>query len=924
MGHVIDQPQVTESAISGQQELGLGLRTESIQVLEFQKDGVATPWTMAEYQGKLDRNWKMDSLTLCARFQIFFLHSRGTFFQLWDRVENLDSQLKGELWLDRVRPVIAHRWKFQLIKEKLKAYRWYHICFTYDHLEHLYNTFIDGELVYEMTYDVGRQIYGDYARLGQSDILLESFSGALSQVNVWDYVLSEETIAEVAACETDPQGNYVSWQGGWKLSNLTEYDVPLQHFCQKTTDSIYFWFPTSPRAFAFYICEALGTHLPLPTTMDEVDFFFNLSTQAWPDEPYRCRVDFWTSIVDLNDEDTWVTHYDNVVVPDPVWMDGEPNGVIYENCGGIEPFGLADIDCLTNFRCAICEVPDLQIFSLLGTCELELRNVYFIAYQEEMGSLIFRGYGEYHIRKVGGEWLWINVVENKTVAKLEANAPHNMPMGRRVWHIETKVCDQAGGTRTLVLTPCTTGSYTCDDATCIPLENRCDLKYDCLDRSDEVNCELVSKPEDYKKDLPPRISNEEDDASLPVMLHISIESAAISTTGMTMQLSYQMQMTWFDDRLTFRNLKVNDSLNKVPFTSMMELWSPTVGFVNTEGNQHTVMDIETNLYLKRLMTPSQGDNSAPGEVELFLGEGNPLIVSRKYSTTFSCDFNLVLYPFDIQQCDMHLRMLSASKTYLKFNKTSTFVAYHGSELLLEYQLEQPKLIFDSDKEFSELRVRIPLHRRSGYAILNIYTPSLILLIICYVSLFFRPHILEVRVMTTLTSLLVMATLFTQLLSFSILRSYSSAFSLAFLTRRHISSSASKRPPSATTGDSSPSSSTPSLPHHQVSASLPKTSYFKMVDVWLLFCIVMSFLIIIFHAIIDNSLGELTPRESPSSLFSPPKKVQPHSPGRRTPSRDYDGHTNVNKVATTVIAVSRVIILFLFVLFSLIYWSYIFS
>lgn len=33
-----------------------------------------------------------------------------------------------------------------------------------------------------MIYDVGRPIYGDYARLGQNEELLESYSGALSQV----------------------------------------------------------------------------------------------------------------------------------------------------------------------------------------------------------------------------------------------------------------------------------------------------------------------------------------------------------------------------------------------------------------------------------------------------------------------------------------------------------------------------------------------------------------------------------------------------------------------------------------------------------------------------------------------------------------------------------------------------------------------
>ena len=94
-------------------------------------------------------------------------------------------------------------------------------------------------------------------------------------------------------------------------------------------------------------------------------------------------------------------------------------------------------------------------------------------------------------------------------------------------------------------------------------------------------------------------------------------------------------------------------------------------------------------------------------------------------------------------------------------------------------------------------MEIELIRRYGYAMLNIYIPSLTLLVISYVTLYFRPSIFEVRVMTALTSLLVLATLFTQ-----------------------------------------------------VSASLPKTSYFKMVDIWLLFCIFVIFFIILFHTVID--------------------------------------------------------------------------
>ena len=36
--------------------------------------------------------------------------------------------------------------------------------------------------------------------------------------------------------------------------------------------------------------------------------------------------------------------------------------------------------------------------------------------------------------------------------------------------------------------------FTCDDGTCQPLINRCDLKGDCTDRSDEVECKKVVFP----------------------------------------------------------------------------------------------------------------------------------------------------------------------------------------------------------------------------------------------------------------------------------------------------------------------------------------------------------------------------------------------------------------------------------------------
>lgn len=58
-------------------------------------------------------------------------------------------------------------------------------------------------------------------------------------------------------------------------------------------------------------------------------------------------------------------------------------------------------------------------------------------------------------------------------------------------------------------------------------------------------------------------------------------------------------------------------------------------------------------------------------------------------------------------------------------------------------------------------MKVPLARRDGNAVINIFVPSFTMLVISYLTLFFLRENFEVRVMTSLTSLLVMATLFSQ-------------------------------------------------------------------------------------------------------------------------------------------------------------------
>lgn len=80
------------------------------------------------------------------------------------------------------------------------------------------------------------------------------------------------------------------------------------------------------------------------------------------------------------------------------------------------------------------------------------------------------------------------------------------------------------------------------------------------------------------------------------------------------------------------------------------------------------------------------------------------------------------------------------------------------------QIGEVKVLLGQDYRPGEARVRVPLTRLYGNSILTIYIPSLILMIISYLTLFFRTAIFDVRVMVALTALLVLATLFAQVTS----------------------------------------------------------------------------------------------------------------------------------------------------------------
>ncbi|KAF2362748.1 Neurotransmitter-gated ion-channel ligand-binding domain [Trinorchestia longiramus] len=775
-----------------------------VTVLEFTRGA-----SSAQYKGSISPDKELKSVTACGRFYMKSFSGRDPFMQLRYSKWNSNDKFRLELWSDKVRTVLANTWRFLWPPEHLKPNYWFHLCLTYEAAgpQSRYRLYLNGKEVASLSFELTKEVVANEFYAGYSQNENRSMDAFITQVNLWDYVLTPDDIMSIANCTSDRQGNYVSWTNGYETRNVESTQQTLKSLCQKTIGVTYMWFPKVSDKEAFYLCDALGTHLPLPGTTEECYKIHNVSWEAWSSDKFFFA--FITPLTDEGNEGVFYRNYDRqTVLHDTIlWGSDEPNGDIYENCVMVSQYGYFDADC-TGYQCATCKFEEPKELTFRGTCERELRNVFFLAQQTEgVGSLRFKGFDMYRIEKIDNTWTWSNA--GTPIATMD-QADINYPMGRRTWTLTGKVpvCGQQNGKRLISLSVCTNSEFTCDNALCIPHDARCDLKYDCLDQSDEHECNLVFFPSlrrlqqlelisaeqrrlggqlptiyrGYRSDLPPTPSNGE---PAEVSLSLSISAMGVDTSKTQLYATYLLQLMWQDNRLTYRNLKTSISLNLIPSEIMSKIWIPVVGFVNTERNEHTTLDDESSMNIIRKTPMQEWNSSSSTEEALYSGLGNDLHLSRKYTTLFVCDFDLNLYPFDVQRCPIELRLLTALSDQLQFKREAVTATYTGPDYLIEYQVGELKLEFGNGSESegdSGVVIQVTLGRRSGYAMLTIYIPSLILLIICYVTLFFRPEIFE------------------------------------------------------------------------ASSSLPKTSYFKMVDIWLLFCIGVIFLIIIFHALVDASLS----------------------------------------------------------------------
>lgn len=187
-------------------------------------------------------------------------------------------------------------------------------------------------------------------------------------------------------------------------------------------------------------------------------------------------------------------------------------------------------------------------------------------------------------------------------------------------------------------------------------------------------------------------------------------------------------------------------------------------------------------------------------------EGRDMEIAFSFSglTTVPCRFNLRRYPFGSQTCNI---CFWPDNAYLKSNYEMSFNSYYslfhnkstnykGRKDLGEYHLLGISHSVQPNNKMVILSIK--LQTLYGFHMLNSFTPSFLISVICYSTLFFAVTDFNERVMVSLTSLLVLAALFTQ-----------------------------------------------------ASETSVRTPYFKYLDIWFVVLIFFCFLVVIFNVLIHR-------------------------------------------------------------------------
>lgn len=252
----------------------------------------------------------------------------------------------------------------------------------------------------------------------------------------------------------------------------------------------------------------------------------------------------------------------------------------------------------------------------------------------------------------------------------------------------------------------------------------------------------LTDPKVYSKIDPPSL-DESTDIYLGVYL---ITLFSVSEQTMDYSVNMYLRQSWVDDRLTYKlaaaaaaadaasgeNFKMEADWNRI--------WVPDTFFRNEKRSSFHQVTVSNRLVTIR---PN-------GTVEYRM----------KISATLSCPMVLHKYPLDTQTCPMTFESFGYTTTTLNLKWLSNPFGRADDLTLTQFTLEDPELTdctYNSSSGNSSpcLQIDFILHRDLGYYIIQVFLPSVLIVILSWVSFWINVDAVPARVSLGLLTVLTM-------------------------------------------------------------------------------------------------------------------------------------------------------------------------
>ena len=839
--------------------LGLTRAAKPFEVI-FHKTGNWTSTAIAEYQGHIPA---MAEFTACHWEKMqYFAISSNTIWSYCTVRSTEDQTLRCIQLYSKGLPSTAYRsisynlWisgmsnnqtiKIEIGLDRYRHRAWNHVCWYFSRRYKTNKLYYNGNLVGKkevhslplIEASVGS--HDHFFILGQEPDKIrggfeeeQAFFGSISGLNIWSTFMSSTMIENMARCRNYETGNVLAWE----KEKFVFKDVIVRSVNQ--TDS----FCKSKKRFVIFpqryllgsasdVCSTHGGTMVAPASNSEN----NLVRSILSKHSNTCSNNFlserkvgigvWLGLTKIGS--TWFQSNDSITFSELTyynWIKGKSNFRSHEaKCaymlGDGSWISILKEECAWMQLCVICVISKTPVLTMKGLCKTGA-FVHWNYYASINGSNQINKYDSYKrgdpLSLVKNHWSM--QTENDLITLQGTN---HYPVGKNEWMWRESGCSNENELtkRNLTFSVCEFGKqFTCDFGNCISIEHRCDGTQDCNDGSDEKNCIFIVRPFSYQKLQPPKNKKDRDKANADIVVNVDIvveHIHLIDTANMMLGATLRIKMRWKDSRLTFKHLHQNQKKRVNP-NLLKDIWSPL---------DHLVFDnaVIGNKYAEKEKKFSIVANSEPLPLDVYLnreenmfdGKTTEMEILQRWKDTYTCTFQFINYPFEMHTCHFFMSIESPDDTSLEIITDS--IKYNGSRTVNQFEITNGfnRNVSLADRQKGNMCFTIHLKRMGGNGYKAIFLPTLILSMLAYLTMFLAVDDFTNRNRISVTVLLCLTTLFGTL---------------------------------------------------SIKQDFPKTTEFKYVDLWFLWYLANTFLVICHHVMIDklsrNSFSR-SPKTKPSS------------------------------------------------------------